>query len=52
MLDMAHVVASRGLFGTSYDNINMVFGAAEQLVGRTGQFYNEYLRRLLSYADF
>ena len=38
MVDMARVVASQGLFGTSYDNINMVFGAAEQLVGRTGQF--------------
>ena len=38
MVDMARVVASQGLFGTSYDNINMVFGAAEQLVGRTGKY--------------
>ncbi|KDR71311.1 hypothetical protein GALMADRAFT_39882, partial [Galerina marginata CBS 339.88] len=35
MLDMARVVASKGLFATSYDNINMVFRAAEQIVGRT-----------------
>ncbi|KAF8952571.1 hypothetical protein BDZ97DRAFT_1603354, partial [Flammula alnicola] len=35
MLDMARVVASIGLFATSYDNINMVFKAAEQIVGRT-----------------
>ena len=37
MLDMARAVASTGLFATSYDNINMVFKAAEQVVGRTGR---------------
>ncbi|KAF8153776.1 hypothetical protein B0H34DRAFT_753214 [Crassisporium funariophilum] len=35
MIDMACVIASTGLFATSYDNINMVFKAAEQIVGRT-----------------
>jgi hypothetical protein len=37
MIDMARAVAATGLFGTLYDNINMVFHAAEQIVGRTGE---------------
>lgn len=36
MVDMARAIASTGLFGTSYDNINLVFRVAEQIVGRTG----------------
>jgi hypothetical protein len=39
MLNMARDVASKGLFATSYDNINMVFRVAEQIVGRTGQYF-------------
>lgn len=39
MLNMARNVASKGLFATSYDNINMVFRVAEQIVGRTGQYF-------------
>ncbi|CAA7268668.1 unnamed protein product [Cyclocybe aegerita] len=35
MVDAASAVASTGLFATLYDNINMVFRAAEQIVGRT-----------------
>ncbi|CAA7269639.1 unnamed protein product [Cyclocybe aegerita] len=35
MVDAASAVASTGLFATSYDNINMVFRAAEQIVGWT-----------------
>ncbi|KAF8074686.1 hypothetical protein FPV67DRAFT_1474575 [Lyophyllum atratum] len=35
MVDVARVIASTGLFACSYDNINMVFRAAEQIVGRT-----------------
>lgn len=36
MVDMARKIASTGLFATSYNNINMVFKSAEQIVGRTG----------------
>ena len=39
MVDMARTVASTGLFATSYDNINMVFRAAEQIVGWTGKLF-------------
>ncbi|KAJ7731865.1 hypothetical protein B0H16DRAFT_1427291 [Mycena metata] len=35
MRDFARVVASTGLFAASYDNINLVFRAAEQVMGRT-----------------
>ncbi|KAJ6617239.1 hypothetical protein B0H10DRAFT_2384929 [Mycena sp. CBHHK59/15] len=35
MRNFARVVASTGLFAASYDNINMVFRAAEQILGRT-----------------
>ncbi|KAF8056881.1 hypothetical protein FPV67DRAFT_1430943 [Lyophyllum atratum] len=35
MIDVARRIAASGLFATSYDNINMVFRAAEQIVGRT-----------------
>ncbi|KAJ7443701.1 hypothetical protein FB451DRAFT_1437210 [Mycena latifolia] len=35
MRDMARSVAATGLYAASYDNINMVFRAAEQLVGKT-----------------
>ncbi|KAJ7798312.1 hypothetical protein B0H14DRAFT_3545299 [Mycena olivaceomarginata] len=34
MRDLARAVAATGLYATSYDNINMVFRAAEQLVGK------------------
>ncbi|KAJ7807573.1 hypothetical protein B0H14DRAFT_3091231 [Mycena olivaceomarginata] len=34
MRDMARSVAATGLYAASYDNINMVFRAAEQLVGK------------------
>ncbi|KAJ7932234.1 hypothetical protein B0H13DRAFT_1593550 [Mycena leptocephala] len=37
MRSFARVVASTGLFAASYDNINMVFRAAEQILGRTGK---------------
>lgn len=36
MRDMARSVAATGLYAASYDNINMVFRAAEQLVGKNG----------------
>lgn len=36
MVDMAQAIAATGLYGTSYDNINMVFRVAEQILGRTG----------------
>lgn len=36
MVDMARAIAATGLYGTSYDNINMVFRVAEQILGRTG----------------
>lgn len=39
MPDLARGIASTGLFAASYDNINMVFHAAEQIIGRTGEFY-------------
>lgn len=39
MIDMARVIASTGLFATSYDNINLIFRAAEQIVGRTGKAF-------------
>ncbi|KAJ7302510.1 hypothetical protein DFH08DRAFT_826533 [Mycena albidolilacea] len=35
MRDMAQGVAATGLYAASYDNINMVFRAAEQVVGKT-----------------
>ncbi|KAJ7241218.1 hypothetical protein B0H12DRAFT_1189373 [Mycena haematopus] len=35
MRSFARVVASTGLFAASYDNINMMFRAAEQVMGRT-----------------
>ncbi|KAJ7859515.1 hypothetical protein B0H14DRAFT_3446641 [Mycena olivaceomarginata] len=35
MRGFARVVASTGLFAASYDNINLVFRAAEQVMGRT-----------------
>lgn len=31
------IVASTGLYGASYDNINMVNRSAEQILGRTGE---------------
>ncbi|KAJ6596642.1 hypothetical protein B0H10DRAFT_1959988 [Mycena sp. CBHHK59/15] len=34
MRDMARSIAATGLYAASYDNINMVFRAAEQLVGK------------------
>ncbi|KAJ6565079.1 hypothetical protein B0H10DRAFT_2200524 [Mycena sp. CBHHK59/15] len=34
MRDLARAVAATGLYAASYDNINMVFRAAEQLVGK------------------
>jgi len=37
MRDMARVVASMGLYATAYDNINMMFRAAEQIIGRSGR---------------
>jgi hypothetical protein len=36
-VDMACDVASSGLFRVCYDNIDMVFKAVEQVVGRTGR---------------
>lgn len=36
MRSMARAVASTGLFAATYDNINMMFRAAEQVMGRTG----------------
>ncbi|KAJ7768856.1 hypothetical protein B0H16DRAFT_1307593 [Mycena metata] len=35
MRGFARVIASTGLFAAAYDNINMVFRAAEQIIGRT-----------------
>ncbi|KZP29949.1 hypothetical protein FIBSPDRAFT_985501 [Athelia psychrophila] len=35
MRGIARSVAATGLFGTVYDNINMVFRTAEQVIGRT-----------------
>ncbi|KAK6972268.1 hypothetical protein R3P38DRAFT_2812403 [Favolaschia claudopus] len=35
MRDMARAVAATGLYAASYDNINMVFRAAEQILGKT-----------------
>ncbi|KZP08017.1 hypothetical protein FIBSPDRAFT_914360 [Athelia psychrophila] len=35
MRTIARSVAATGLFGTVYDNINMVFRTAEQVIGRT-----------------
>ncbi|KAH7903997.1 hypothetical protein BJ138DRAFT_1138637 [Hygrophoropsis aurantiaca] len=35
MRNAARTVAATGLFGTVYDNINMMFRIAEQIVGRT-----------------
>jgi hypothetical protein len=37
MRSFTRVVASTGLFAASYDNINMVFRAAEQILGRSGK---------------
>lgn len=50
MRDVARGVAATGLFAGSYDNINMVFKAAEQIVGRTGSFviYCDFTCRLMS----
>jgi hypothetical protein len=39
MRSVARGVASTGLFAASYDNINLVFRAAEQVMGRTGTLY-------------
>lgn len=36
MRNIARGIASTGLFAASYDNINMMFRAAEQVIGRTG----------------
>jgi hypothetical protein len=36
MRGFARVAASTGLFAASYDNINLVFRAAEQIMGQTG----------------
>lgn len=36
MRDVARGIAATGLYAASYDNINMVFRAAEQVVGKTG----------------
>jgi hypothetical protein len=38
MRDMACGIASTGLFTTSYDNINMMFHAAEQVIGQSGDY--------------
>lgn len=37
MRALARTVASTGLFASIYDNINMVFRAAEQIMSRSGQ---------------
>ena len=37
MRDMARNIASTGLFAASYDNINMMFRAAEQIIGHSGE---------------
>ncbi|KAJ7882434.1 hypothetical protein B0H14DRAFT_3755712 [Mycena olivaceomarginata] len=37
MRGFARVAASTGLFAASYDNINLVFRVAEQIIGRTGE---------------
>jgi hypothetical protein len=42
MRGFAWGVASTGLFAASYDNINLVFRAAEQVMGRTGNNCFEY----------
>jgi hypothetical protein len=39
MRDMARSVAATGLYAASYDNINMVFRAAEQVLGKTGTYH-------------
>lgn len=40
MRDMARGIASTGIYGIVYDNINMMFRNAEQVVGRHGWFYS------------
>lgn len=37
MREVARLVAATGMFLTVYDNINMVWKVAEQIVGRTGE---------------
>jgi hypothetical protein len=45
MRDMARAVAATGLYAASYDNINMVFRAAEQVLGKTGTTLSNPLER-------
>ena len=40
MLDEARSLAAKGEFVMVYDNINMVWKAAEQIIGRTGEYKN------------
>lgn len=46
MLTMVKAIASTGLYATSYDNINLVFQAVEQIVGIQASihFYTCFLR--------
>ena len=37
MWEVARHIAATGMFLTVYDNINMVWKVAEQIVGRTGE---------------
>lgn len=46
MRDMARGVAATGLFASVYDNINMVFKASEQIMGRTGESVNFMIMNL------
>jgi hypothetical protein len=46
MRDMARNIASMGLFATSNDNINMMFHAAEQIIGHSGD-YLSYIARFI-----
>ena len=40
MRDAARAVAATGLYGTVYDNINMMLRNPEQIMGRTGRHQN------------
>ena len=51
MRDMARNIASTGLFAASYDNINLMFRAAEQIIGRSGEQLDSIIASLLMIAQ-
>lgn len=44
---MARAVTAPGLYATSYDNINMVFRTAEQVLGKTGTTPSNPLKAIM-----